>query len=194
MNTKTNSNKMPLGLALLPIVLLILALCWNVLFVYQDDALSGSSQMIIFLVAGFAALIGLARGVSWEEQQKSVVDTIGAAMPAILILLLVGALASIWLLSGTVPLLVYYGVKLLNPTIFLPACVVACALTSVISGSSWSTAATIGLAMVGIGRALEIPDGMIGGAIISGSYFGDKISPLSDTTNLAAGCDGNTFI
>ena len=83
-------------------------------------------------------------------------------------------------------MLVYYGVKLLNPTIFLLACCIACALTSLMSGSSWSTAATIGLAMVGVGRALEIPDGLIGGAIISGAYFGDKISPLSDTTNLAA--------
>lgn len=180
------AKQMPLSLALLPVAILVALLCWNVIYVYGDDALSGSSQMIILLVAGLAAAIGLARGISWDVQQKSVVATIGAAMPSILILLLVGSLASIWLLSGTVPLLVYYGVKLLNPTIFLPACVVACALTSVISGSSWSTAATIGVAMVGVGRALEIPDGMIGGAIISGSYFGDKISPLSDTTNLAA--------
>jgi NhaC family Na+:H+ antiporter len=163
-----------------------LALGFNVLFVYGDDALSGSSQMIIILVAGFAAAIGLIRGVSWKTQQASVVSTIGNAMPSILILLLVGALASIWLLCGTVPVLVYYGVKLLNPTIFFLACCIACALTSLVSGSSWSTAATIGVAMVGIGRALGIPDGLIGGAIISGSYFGDKISPLSDTTNLAA--------
>jgi len=179
-------QSMHLGIALLPIVVLILALGFNVLFVYGDDALSGSSQMIIILVAGFAAAIGLLRGVSWKTQQASVVSTISNAMPSILILLLVGALASIWLLCGTVPVLVYYGVKLLNPTIFLLACCIACALTSLVSGSSWSTAATIGVAMVGIGRALGIPDGLIGGAIISGSYFGDKISPLSDTTNLAA--------
>lgn len=181
-----DSQPMPLMLALLPIVVLIAALGFNVLSVYGDDALSGSSQMIIILVAGFAAAIGLMRGVSWKAQQQSVVSTIGNAMPSILILLLVGALASIWLLAGTVPVLVYYGVKLLNPTIFLLACCIACAITSVVSGSSWSTAATIGVAMVGIGRALGIPDGLIGGAIISGSYFGDKISPLSDTTNLAA--------
>ncbi len=184
--SEVEQNRMPLGIALLPIVVLILALGFNVLSVYGDDALSGSSQVIIILVAGFAAAIGLIRGVSWKVQQVSVVSTIGNAMPSILILLLVGALASIWLLSGTVPLLVYYGVKLLNPTIFLLACCIACAITSLVSGSSWSTAATIGVAMVGIGRALGIPDGLIGGAIISGSYFGDKISPLSDTTNLAA--------
>jgi len=184
--TGDEQQTMSLGLALLPIIVLIAALGFNVLFVYGDDALSGSSQMIIILVAGFAATIGLLRGVSWKEQQASVVATIGNAMPSILILLLVGALASVWLLSGTVPVLVYYGVKLLNPTIFLVACCIACAITSVVSGSSWSTAATIGVAMVGIGRALGIPDGLIGGAIISGSYFGDKISPLSDTTNLAA--------
>jgi NhaC family Na+:H+ antiporter len=183
---EVEQNNMHLGIALLPIVVLVLALGFNVLFVYGDDALSGSSQMIIILVSGFAAAIGLIRGVSWKTQQASVVSTIGNAMPSVLILLLVGSLASIWLLCGTVPVLVYYGVKLLNPTIFLVACCIACAITSVISGSSWSTAATIGVAMVGIGRALGIPDGLIGGAIISGSYFGDKISPLSDTTNLAA--------
>lgn len=176
---------MPLGLALLPVLLLILALSFNV-YVYGNDALGGSSQMIIILITGLTAALGLWRGVSWSEQQASVVSTIGNAMPSILILLLVGALASIWLLSGTVPILVYYGVMLLNPSIFLVATCIACAITSVVSGSSWSTAATIGVAMVGVGRALEIPDGMIGGAIISGSYFGDKISPLSDTTNLAA--------
>ena len=176
---------MPLSLALFPVLLLIGALSWNV-YVYGDDGLSGSIQMIIILIAGITAAIGLYRGVSWAEQQEKVVSTIGHAMPSILILLLVGALASIWLLSGTVPLLVYYGIKLLSPTFFLVACCIACAITSVASGSSWSTAATIGVAMVGIGRALGIPDGLIGGAIISGSYFGDKISPLSDTTNLAA--------
>ena len=176
---------MPLSLALFPLVALIVALSWNV-YVYGDDALSGSSQMIIILITGMAAAIGIYRGTSWQVQQKSVVATIGNAMPSILILMLVGALASIWLLCGTVPVLVFYGLKLLNPTIFLLACCLACALTSLMSGSSWSTAATIGVAMVGVGRALEIPDGMIGGAIISGSYFGDKISPLSDTTNLAA--------
>jgi len=183
--TDENASSMPLSLALLPVLALIAALTWNV-YVYGDDALSGSSQMIIILITGLVAAIGLYRGVGWQKQQESVVATIGNAMPSILILLLVGALASIWLLCGTVPVLVYYGVKLLNPAIFLFACCIACALTSLVSGSSWSTAATIGVAMVGVGRALEIPDGMIGGAIISGSYFGDKISPLSDTTNLAA--------
>jgi len=181
----SQENPMPLGLALLPVLVLIIALSFNV-YVYGNDALGGSSQMIIILVTGLTAAIGLWRGTSWAEQQVSVVSTIGNAMPSILILLLVGALASIWLFSGTVPILVYYGIKLLNPSIFLVATCIACAITSVVSGSSWSTAATIGVAMVGVGRALEIPDGMIGGAIISGSYFGDKISPLSDTTNLAA--------
>ncbi len=180
-----NNPSMPLLLALFPVIALIAALSWNV-YVYGDDALGGSSQMIIILITGLVGAIGLYRGVAWGTQQASIVDTIGNAMPSILILLLVGALASIWLLCGTVPVLVYYGVKLLNPTIFLVAACIACALTSLVSGSSWSTAATIGVAMVGVGRALEIPDGMIGGAIISGSYFGDKVSPLSDTTNLAA--------
>ena len=182
----TANSAMPLWLAFLPILVLIISLTWNVLFVYGDNSLAGSSQMIIILVAGLTAVIGLARGVKWELIQERIVATISNAMPSILILLLVGALASIWLLSGTVPTLVYYGLNLLNPTIFLVASCIACAVTSVMSGSSWSTAATIGVAMVAVGRALEIPDGLIGGAIISGSYFGDKLSPLSDTTNLAA--------
>jgi len=185
-SSQETPNNMPLWLALLPVVVLILALTLNVLFVYGDNALGGASQMVIILVAGLTAAIGLSRGVAWAHIQERIVATIGNAMPSILILLLVGALASIWLLSGTVPTLVYYGLKLLNPAIFLVACCLACAVTSVMSGSSWSTAATIGVAMVAVGRALEIPDGLIGGAIISGSYFGDKISPLSDTTNLAA--------
>jgi len=180
-----SSPSMSLGLAFIPIIVLIVALFFNV-GIYGDDGLSGSIQVIIILAAGFTAAIGMARGVTWSKQQEKIVETIGHAMPSILILLLVGALASIWLLSGTVPVLVYYGIKLLNPTFYLLACCIACAITSVVSGSSWSTAATIGVAMVGIGRALGIPDGLIGGAIISGSYFGDKISPLSDTTNLAA--------
>ncbi len=179
-------SSMSLGLALFPIVVLVIALTTNVLYVYGDDALAGSSQMIILLVAGLAAAIGLSRGVQWSTIQQSMVETISHAMPSILILLLVGALASIWLLCGTVPVLVYYGVKLLNPSIFLAACCIACGITSLVSGSSWSTAATIGVAMVGVGRALGIPDGLIGGAVISGAYFGDKMSPLSDTTNLAA--------
>lgn len=191
MTSKVENNSdqveapMSLALALFPVLALITALSWNV-YVYGDDALSGSSQMIIILITGMAAAIGLARGVAWGKQQRSVISTISNAMPSVLILLLVGALASIWLLCGTVPLLVYYGVKLLTPGIFLFASCIACAITSLVSGSSWSTAATIGVAMVGVGRALGIPDGMIAGAIISGSYFGDKISPLSDTTNLAA--------
>ena len=182
-----NSDRpMPLVLALFPILILVLALTGNVLWVYGDDALAGSSQMIIIAVSGLAAAIALYRGVPWSAIQSSMVATISQAMPSILILMLVGALASIWLLCGTVPVLVYYGVKLLNPTVFLVAACIACALTSLVSGSSWSTAATIGVAMVGVGRALGIPDGLIGGAIISGAYFGDKLSPLSDTTNLAA--------
>jgi len=176
---------LPLWLAIFPISVLFFALSFNV-FIFGNDALDGSSQLIIVLVTGLTSAIGMYRGVAWQTQQKAIVATIDSAMPSILILLLVGSLASIWLLSGTVPLLVYYGVKLLTPTTFLVAACIACAVTSIVGGSSWSTAATVGLAMVGVGRALGIPDGLIGGAIISGSYFGDKVSPLSDTTNLAA--------
>ena len=105
---------------------------------------------------------------------------------ALLILLFVGALAGTWMISGIIPAMVYYGLKILDPNIFLPACIIICSIISVATGSSWTTSATVGIALVGIGKALGIPAGMVGGAVIAGAYFGDKLSPLSDTTNLAA--------
>ena len=115
----------------------------------------------------------------------------------IMILFLVGALAGTWLISGIIPAMVYYGLQVLSPTIFLPASVVIAAIISIATGSSWTTSATVGIALIGIGSALGIPTGMIAGAVISGAYFGDKMSPLSDTTNLApamAGTDLFTHI
>jgi len=184
-NITKKSPDIKLWMALLPIATLIISLMWN-LYVFGDDGLSGSIQIIILFASGLAAIIGLLNGTPWLKQEKQIASLIATAAPSIIILLLVGALASSWLLSGTVPTLIYYGLKLLNPTIFLVACCVSCALTSVATGSSWSTSATLGIAMVGIGKAMGIPEGMIAGAVISGAYFGDKISPLSDTTNLAA--------
>ncbi|MEM7218844.1 MAG: Na+/H+ antiporter NhaC family protein [Pseudomonadota bacterium] len=180
-------------LALLPALLLLGLLTWNV-FIYGDDALSGSSQLSILAVAGLTSAIAVWLGVDWETQLEQVTKSISTTVPALLILLLVGSLASIWLLCGTVPTLVYYGLMLLSPAIFLFASTILCAVTALVSGSSWSTSATIGVALIGIGRALELPDGLIAGAVISGAYFGDKVSPLSDTTNLAAAATGtNVF-
>jgi len=183
--------------ALVPVLFLIILLSFNVIFVFKTNSLDGSNQIILLLSAAVAGIIGLRVGKSWSDIQKGMVKSISSAMPSILILLLIGSLAGTWLLSGIVPAMIYYGLKILNPTIFLFAACIVCAIVSLATGSSWSTIATIGIALFGIGKALGISDGLIGGAIISGAYFGDKMSPLSDTTNLApamAGTDLFTHI
>ena len=119
-----------------------------------------------------------------------VADNFQSVAGAILILLFVGALAGTWLVSGIIPAMIYYGLKILHPSIFLPSCIVICAIISLATGSSWTTSATVGIALIGIGKALGLPSGMIAGAVISGAYFGDKLSPLSDTTNLAPAMSG----
>lgn len=182
--------------ALLPVIFLTLLISINV-FVFGDDSLSGSNQIVLILSAAVAAIVAIRLGIKWDKLHKGIVKSIGSAMSAILILLLIGSLAGTWLLSGIVPAMIYYGLQILNPTIFLVAACVVSAIVSLATGSSWSTVATIGVALLGIGRALGMPDGLIGGAIISGAYFGDKMSPLSDTTNLApamAGTDLFTHI
>ncbi len=171
--------------ALIPVFFLIAALSFNV-FVFKDEALKGSNQIILILSAVVAALIAWRNGNTWMSMQNGIVKSIASALPSILILLLIGSLAGTWLLSGIVPAMIYYGLQILNPTIFLFASCFVCAMVSLITGSSWSTAATIGIALVGIGNTLGLHQGLVVGAIISGAYFGDKISPLSDTTNLAA--------
>lgn len=182
--------------ALIPILFLIIALFINVR-IFGDASLDGSNQIILMLSAGIAALVALRMGLQWKELKNGIVKTISSAMSSIIILLLIGSLAGTWLLSGIVPAMIYYGLQILNPTIFLFAACIVCAIVSVATGSSWTTAATVGIALVGIGTALGLPEGMTAGAIISGAYFGDKMSPLSDTTNLApamAGTDLFTHI
>ena len=181
--------------ALLPIVFLIGLLVLNLILF--DDTLSGANQLALLLAATFAAIIAFSFKVNWTHISRSIVKSISTAMPSILILLLIGALAGTWIISGVVPAMIYYGLKILHPKIFLFAAVVICCIVSLATGSSWSTIATIGVALLGIGKAIGISPGLIGGAIISGAYFGDKMSPLSDTTNLApamAGTDIFTHI
>ncbi len=183
--------------AFIPVAFLIVMLFINVFFVFGDSALDGSNQIMLLLSASVAALVAMRSGATWEQMSDGMVSSISSAMPSILILLLIGSLAGTWLLSGIVPAMIYYGLRILNPTIFLFAACVVCAIVSLATGSSWSTVATIGVALLGIGKALGLSEGLIGGAIISGSYFGDKMSPLSDTTNLApamAGTDLFTHI
>lgn len=182
--------------ALIPVFLLIGMLAYNV-FVYEDDALGGSNQFILLLGAAIAAIVGAFNGVNYKQMVEEVSKNIKETTGPILILLMVGALAGTWLLSGVIPTMIYYGLQLLNPTIFLAACVVICAVISIATGSSWTTSATVGIALIGIAKALDISLGMTAGAVLSGAYFGDKLSPMSDTTNLApamAGTDLFTHI
>lgn len=170
--------------ALLPVFILVGMLAFNV-FVYGDDALSGSNQFILLLGAAVAAIVGFFNKVSYQQMMDEVAENVRSTTGALLILLMVGALSGTWLISGIIPSMIYYGLQILNPTIFLAACVVICAIISIATGSSWTTAATVGIALIGIGEALGISLGMTAGAVLSGAYFGDKMSPLSDTTNLA---------
>ena len=176
--------------ALLPVVVLVLLLSFNVT-VYGDDALGGSNQFILLMGAAVAAIVGFRNKVTYDQMIEAIGSNLKSTTGAILILLFVGALAGTWLLSGIIPAMIYYGLQILHPSIFLPACIVICAIISIATGSSWTTSATVGIALIGIGRALEIPLGMVAGAVISGAYFGDKLSPLSDTTNLAPAMAGS---
>ena len=170
---------------MLPIIFLVLLLSINV-FIYGDDSLNGTNQFILILSGLFGASIGFINKISYKKILTSISNSVKSVTGALLILLFVGALAGTWMISGIIPAMVYYGLKILDPNIFLPACIVICSIISVATGSSWTTSATVGIALVGIGKALGIPAGMVGGAVIAGGYFGDKLSPLSDTTNLAA--------
>lgn len=181
---------------IIPIAFLILFLTLNVIY-FGNDTLSGANQIALLLASTIGSVIAISLGYSWLHIQESIVKTISTSMPSILILMLIGALAGTWLLSGVVPTMIYYGLKILSPSIFLFATVVICSLVSLATGSSWSTVATIGVALLGIGNALGYSSAVVAGAIISGAYFGDKMSPLSDTTNLApamAGTDLFTHI
>ncbi len=181
--------------AILPIIILLFLLTLNV--VIFDDTLDGPNQLALILAASVGVAVAHKIGFKWDAINHRIIKTIGSAMPSMLILLLIGSLAGTWLLSGVVPAMIYYGLDLINPKIFLVTAVVVSGIVSVVTGSSWSTIATLGIALLGIGKALGFNEAMVAGAIISGAYFGDKISPLSDTTNLApamAGTDLFTHI
>ncbi len=183
--------------ALLPVIALVGMLFYNVFYAFGDDALSGSNQFILLLGGAIAAIVGYRNKVSIDRMFETVAENLKSTTTAILILLMVGALAGTWMVSGIIPTMIYYGMQILNPTIFLASCVIICCVISIATGSSWTTSATVGIALIGIAGALDISLGMTAGAILSGAYFGDKLSPLSDTTNLApamAGTDLFTHI
>jgi NhaC family Na+:H+ antiporter len=182
--------------SLIPVGVLIGLLAASV-YLFGDESSQGPNQIALILSASVGILIGLRNGYRWKELEAGIVHGISLAMGAMLILLVVGCLIGTWILSGIVPAMIYYGLKLLSPAVFYAAAAVICAFVSVATGSSWTTASTIGIALVGIATAQDLNLGLTAGAIISGSYFGDKMSPLSDTTNLApavAGTDLFTHI
>ncbi|OUV69935.1 MAG: Na+/H+ antiporter NhaC [Flavobacteriales bacterium TMED123] len=178
-------KKIPYFLALAPILLLIILLAYNV-FLYADDSLAGANQLALIYAGVCAAIVGLIYGTDWSVIQKSILKNVKDSSLILLLILLIGSLSGTWLISGIIPAMMYYGLKLLSPDVFLVACCIICAIVSLATGSSWSTIATVGIALLGIGQALGFSTGMIGGAVISGAYFGDKMSPMSDTTNVAA--------
>ncbi|MCO4754986.1 MAG: Na+/H+ antiporter NhaC [Bacteriovoracaceae bacterium] len=179
-----------LKIALIPILFLVTMLSFNV-YIFSDDSSYGPNQIALLVAALISGLLGVFYlKQDYKKLEKQAFDSIGVALPAVFILLVVGALIGVWILNGVVPAMIYYGIKLINPTIFLPVTLVICSIVSLATGSSWSTVGTVGIALIGIGNTLGIPEGMVAGAIVSGSYFGDKMSPLSDTTNLAPAMAG----
>lgn len=183
--------------ALIPVVLLMAMLAYNIFFAGGELLGEYSNQFILLTGGAIASVVGFFNKVSLKIMIVEIWENLKSVFVPIMILFLVGALAGTWLVSGIIPAMVYYGLQVLSPAIFLPASVIIAAVISVATGSSWTTSATVGIALVGIGTALGIPTGMIAGAVISGAYFGDKMSPLSDTTNLApamAGTDLFTHI
>jgi NhaC family Na+:H+ antiporter len=184
--------------SLIPVVILMFLLAYNIFFVEGQEWLGAYTNQYILIMGGaVAAAVGFFNKVSFTTMIVEVWENWKSVFVPIMILFLVGALAGTWLISGIIPAMVYYGLQVLSPEIFLPASVIIAAIISIATGSSWTTSATVGIALVGIGSALGIPSGMIAGAVISGAYFGDKMSPLSDTTNLApamAGTDLFTHI
>lgn len=182
--------------ALLPVFFLILLLFGSVRL-FGDSSSSGPNQIALILSGCVAGLIGLRNGYTWREIEEAMVHGISLSMGALFILLVVGSLIGTWIMAGIVPTMIYYGLQILHPAIFYFAACIICAVIAVSTGSSWTTAGTVGLALIGIGEALGLSTSISAGAVISGAYFGDKLSPLSDTTNLApamAGTDLFTHI
>ena len=190
-NQLKETEELTIWEALIPVIALVAMLFFNVFYVFGDDALSGSNQFILLLGAAIAAIVGYFKKVKYKYMLEMVAENVKSTTGALLILLLVGALAGTWLVSGIIPSMIYYGLQILNPTFFLVASVIICSVISIATGSSWTTSATVGIALIGIGNTLGISEGMTAGAVLSGAYFGDKMSPLSDTTNLAPAMAGS---
>lgn len=183
----STTKKIPSPLvSFLPIVLLI-GMLFATIRTFGSDALSGGSQISLLTTTAVCVFIGVAfYRIPWRDYEIAITNNVAGVTSAIIILLIIGALSGVWMISGVVPTLIYYGMQIIHPDFFLTSTCVICALVSIMTGSSWTTIATIGIALLGIGKAQGFEEGWIAGAIISGAYFGDKVSPLSDTTVLAA--------
>lgn len=175
--------------SLVPVLVLIVLLS-SAVALFGDGASSGANPVALLLAAGVGIVIGTAHGHRWDDIQKGIVHGISLSLGAVIILLTVGALIGSWILAGIVPTMIYYGLLLLTPSVFLPSACLLCCFVSLATGSSWTTAGTVGVALIGIAIAQGVNPGLAAGAVISGAYFGDKMSPLSDTTNLAPAVAG----
>ena len=194
MTEKKTSRILPIWLALTPLVLLMVMLVFTVR-AFGDESLGGPSQIVMLAASSVCCVIGRWAGkVRWREFENQIANSISQVSSAMVILLFIGALGGAWMVSGVVPMMIYYGLDIIHPSVFLVSTCVISAVVSVMTGSSWTTIATIGVALMGIGKAQGFDEGWIAGAIISGAYFGDKVSPLSDTTVLASSvCRVNLF-
>lgn len=186
--TVSDTRKLPsLGLALLPVVLTLGLLALQ-LFYYGDF----TPHIPLIIGLAITSLLGRLRGQGWFDIREGIFHVIHVSMPSLAVLIVVGMIIGVWIASGTVPTLIYYGLTLLNPSVFLSAAMILCAIVSLSLGTSWGTVGTIGLALMGIGAGFDVPAYWTAGAVVSGAFFGDKISPLSDTTNLAPAVTGVT--
>ncbi len=178
--------------ALIPVIVLVMLLGASV-YLFGDNSSFGPNQIALLMAMGIAAIIGLKNGYSWEQIEQGIIEGISRSLGAMLILLAVGSLIGTWMLSGTVPTLIYYGLELLSPSLFYAASCLICAIVAMSIGSSWTTAATIGVALMGVALGMGMSEVVTAGAVVSGAYFGDKVSPLSETTNLAPAIAGTNL-
>jgi len=176
--------------AFIPLIALVIMLTASVAN-FEGNSSFGPNQIALLLAMGVAIIIGLKNGYQWNSIEKAIINGISLSMGAILILLAVGALIGTWLLSGTVPTMIYYGLQIINPSWFYAAACIVCGIVAMSIGSSWTTAATVGVAFIGISNGFDMSTAVTAGAVISGAYFGDKLSPLSETTNLAPAVAGS---
>lgn len=192
-NNKSSTIKEPSLLdALIPITVLII-LMFSAVMLFEDDSSYGPNQIALLIGMFLAAVVGLKNGHKWKDIEEGMIKGISMSLGACLILLAVGALIGTWMLAGTVPTLIYYGLSLLSPSLFYAASCVICAVVAMSIGSSWTTAATIGVALIGVATGMDLSLPITAGAIVSGAYFGDKLSPLSETTNLAPAVAGTNL-